>query len=42
MKQHLMFVEQLTGIIVAYGKVKILMMLLNMSDIHQRSMCSVL
>jgi len=37
-----MFVEQLTGIIVAYGKVKILMMLLNMSDIHQRSMCSVL
>jgi hypothetical protein len=39
MKQHFMYVEQSTGTLFMYGELEILMMLLNMSVIHQRLMC---
>jgi hypothetical protein len=41
-KQRFLCVEESTGTTVMYGGVKILTKLLNMSVIHQRSMCGAL
>jgi len=41
-KQYFMCVEQSTGTDIVYGEVKILTTLLNMSMIHQRSVCGAL